>query len=116
MRSCGRVTSSSASARPRRVRKAELLIGPLVEERVESLSPGIEYRDLLVLNRRVAGTLRGRACPAPVGHPVIVSRIRRGGVQITPHPETAPRVRRPDPHGDAHGLLDRGDPGSSAIR
>ena len=72
---------------PEAVRKAELLIGPLVQERVESLSPGIEYRDLLVLDRKVAGTSAAGLSDA-VGHPVIVSRIRRGGVQITPHPET----------------------------
>jgi putative transport protein len=72
---------------PEAVRKAELLIGPLVEEQVESLSPGIEYRDLLVLDRKIAGTAAASLSEA-VGHPVIVSRIRRGGVQITPHPET----------------------------
>ncbi|MBZ5637732.1 MAG: transporter [Acidobacteriia bacterium] len=72
---------------PEAVRKAELLIGPLVQEQVERLSPGIEYRDLLVLDRKVAGTAAARLSDA-VGHPVIVSRIRRGGVQITPHPET----------------------------
>jgi putative transport protein len=71
---------------PEAVRKAELLIGPLVQEQVETLSPGIEYRDLLVLDRKVAGTAAARLSDA-VGHPVIVSRIRRGGVQITPHPE-----------------------------
>jgi putative transport protein len=72
---------------PEAVRKAVLLIGPLVQEQVENLSPGIEYRDLLVLDRKIAGTAATTLSDA-VGHPVIVSRIRRGGVQITPHPET----------------------------
>ncbi len=69
------------------VRRAELMIGPLVQERVESLSPGIEYRDLLVLDRKIAGTAAAGLSDS-VGHPVIVSRIRRGGVQITPHADT----------------------------
>jgi putative transport protein len=72
---------------PEAVRKAELLIGPMVQEHLESLSPGIEYRDLLVLDRKVAGTTSA-SLSETVGHPVVVSRIRRGGVQITPHPET----------------------------
>lgn len=72
---------------PEAIHKAELLIGPLVPESVERLSPEIEYRDLVVINRKIAGTPLGHISPA-VGHPVIVSRIRRGGVQITPQPET----------------------------
>ena len=63
--------------------KAELLVGPTVTEAVERLSPDIEYRDLVVINRKVAGT-EVAALAALVGRPVIVSRIRRGGVQITP--------------------------------
>jgi putative transport protein len=65
------------------VRKAELLIGPTVTEAVVRLSPGIEYRDLVVINRKVAGTEVAELA-ALVGRPVIVSRIRRGGVQIAP--------------------------------
>lgn len=69
------------------VKKAELLIGPTVTEAVEQLSPGIEYRDLVVINRKVAGTEIAELA-ALVGRPVIVSRIRRGGVQITPLADT----------------------------
>lgn len=69
------------------VRKAQLLVGPMVEESVERLSPDIEYRDLMVIERRVVGTEVSGISEA-VGHPVVVSRIRRGGVQITPHPGT----------------------------
>jgi len=69
------------------VRKTELLIGPAVTEAVERLSPGIEYRDLVVLNRQVAGTEVAELA-ALVGRPVIVSRIRRGGVHITPLADT----------------------------
>ena len=69
------------------VRKTELLIGPTVTEAVEQLSPGIEYRDLVVINRKVAGT-EVAELPALVGRPVIVSRIRRGGVHITPLADT----------------------------
>ena len=69
------------------VHKAELLIGPLVEESVERLSPGIEYRDLVVISRKLVGSPLTQLSSA-VGHPVIVSRIRRGGVHITPHPDT----------------------------
>jgi putative transport protein len=68
-------------------RKAELLVGPIVTEAVEQLSPGIEYRDLVVINRKVAGTEVAELAPL-VGRPVIVSRIRRGGVQITPLADT----------------------------
>lgn len=69
------------------VRKTELLIGPAVTEAVEQLSPGIEYRDLVVLDRQVAGTEVAELA-ALVGRPVIVSRIRRGGVHITPLADT----------------------------
>lgn len=69
------------------VHRAELLIGPIVHESVEELSPGIEYRDLVVINRTVAGLPVAQVSKA-VGHPVIVSRIRRGGVHITPQAET----------------------------
>ncbi len=73
------------------VRKAELLIGPTVTEAVERLSPGIEYRDLVVIDRAVAGTEIGELT-ALVGRPVIVSRIRRGGVHITPLADTTLEV------------------------
>ncbi len=69
------------------VGRAQILIGPLVEASVERLSPDIEYRDLLVLNRKVAGLPASRIGEA-VGHPVVVSRIRRGGVHITARPST----------------------------
>jgi putative transport protein len=69
------------------LRKAELLIGPTVTEAVERLSPGIEYRDLVVINRTAAGTEVAELA-ALVGRPVIVSRIRRGGVNITPLADT----------------------------
>jgi putative transport protein len=69
------------------VRKAELLIGPSVTEAVEQLSPDIQYRDLVVINRRIAGTEVAQL-PALVGRPVIVSRIQRGGVHITPLADT----------------------------
>jgi putative transport protein len=67
------------------VKKAELLIGPSVQDRVEQSSPEIEYRDLVVINRKVVG-IEVDQLSRVVGHPVIVSRIRRGGVHITPHP------------------------------
>lgn len=67
--------------------KAELLVGPVVQERVEQSSPEIEYRDLVVINRKVVGIGVGEL-ERVVGHPVIVSRIRRGGVHITPAPGT----------------------------
>lgn len=69
------------------IHKAELLIGPLVKESVERLSPGIEYRDLAVIQRRIAGVPVAQISGV-VGRPVIVSRLRRGAVQITPRPET----------------------------
>ncbi len=68
-------------------RKAELLIGPTVGEAMDRFSPELGHRDLLVINRQVAGaTVAGLG--ARLGHPVVVSRIRRGGVHITPLPET----------------------------
>lgn len=69
------------------VRKAELLVGPVVEVGLERLSSGISHRDLVVIHRRVAGWATGRLA-VEVGSPVIVSRIRRGGVHITPRPDT----------------------------
>jgi putative transport protein len=72
---------------PDTIHKAELFIGPLVEEAVERASPSIEYRDLVVINRKVVGQPISDIARM-VGHPVIVSRIRRGGVHITPSPET----------------------------
>lgn len=68
------------------VAKAELLIGPQVHEAIDELSPEIAYRDLVVINRIVAGR-KIAELSAAVGHPVIVSRVRRGGVHINPHPE-----------------------------
>lgn len=68
------------------VGKAELLIGPQVQESIDELSPEIAYRDLVVINRNIAGRKISELAAA-VGHPVIVSRVRRGGVHITPHPE-----------------------------
>jgi putative transport protein len=67
------------------IRKAELLIGPTVGEAIERFSPDIGHRDLLVINRRVAGSTVAELS-STVGHPVVVSRIRRGGVHITPLP------------------------------
>lgn len=69
------------------VRKAELLVGPVVEVGLERLSTGISQRDLVVIHRRVAGTPVGRL-GLEAHAPVIVSRIRRGGVHITPRPDT----------------------------
>ncbi len=65
------------------VRKAELLVGPLVDAGIERMSSEIAHRDLVVIHRRVAGmTVQGLSLE--VGNPVIVSRIRRGSVHITP--------------------------------
>jgi len=72
---------------PDTIHKAELFVGPIVEESVERLSPGIEYRDLVVINRKVVGEPISELS-RKVGHPVIVSRIRRGGIHITPQPDT----------------------------
>jgi len=69
------------------IRRAKLLVGPEVDAAVEKLSPEIEYRDLVVINRSIVGKRVGDLSSV-VGHPVIVSRIRRGGVHITPHPGT----------------------------
>jgi putative transport protein len=67
------------------VKKAELLVGPSVQDLVEKSSPEIEYRDLVVINRKVVG-IGVDQLSRVVGHPVIVSRIRRGGVHIMPQP------------------------------
>jgi putative transport protein len=68
---------------PDAIRKADLLVGPTVGEAIERFSPDIGHRDLLVINRKVAGaTVADLATEA--GFPVVVSRIRRGGVHITP--------------------------------
>ncbi len=68
------------------IRKAELLIGPVVEATVERLSPDIDHRDLVVVNREIAGVPVARLA-ADAHRRVIVSRIRRGGVHITPLPD-----------------------------
>jgi putative transport protein len=68
------------------VQKAELLVGPVVEGVVERMSPDIDYRDLVVNNRKVVG-VPVKEVANDVQHPVVVSRIRRGGVHITPVPE-----------------------------
>jgi putative transport protein len=65
------------------ITKAELLVGPAVGEAIERFSPDIGHRDLLVINRRVAGATVAELS-AEAGFPVVVSRIRRGGVHITP--------------------------------
>jgi putative transport protein len=65
------------------IRKAELLVGPAVGEAVERFSPDIGHRDLLVINRKMAGAAVADLA-AEAGFPVVVSRIRRGGVHITP--------------------------------
>ena len=72
---------------PAAVHKAELLVGPTVGEAMERFSPEIGHRDLLVINRKVAGSTVAELA-AMLGAPLVVSRIRRGGVQITPRPET----------------------------
>jgi len=73
------------------IRKAELLIGPIVSEGLERIPAGIGYRDLLVIHRKVAGMTVARLS-VEAGNPVVVSRLRRGGVQITPHPGVALEV------------------------
>jgi putative transport protein len=69
------------------IRKAELLVGPAVGDGLERFSPELGHRDLIVIRRRAAGVTVA-AFGATLGHPVVVSRIRRGSVQITPRPET----------------------------
>ena len=69
------------------VHKAELLVGPTVGEAIERFSPEIGHRDLLVINRKLSGATAAELA-VELGHPVVVSRIRRGGVHITPRPET----------------------------
>ena len=68
------------------IRKAELLVGPTVGEAIDRFSPDIGHRDLLVINRKVAGAAVADLA-AEAGFPVVVSRIRRGGVHITPLPQ-----------------------------
>lgn len=73
------------------IKRAELLIGPAVGEETERFSPEIGHRDLLVINRKLAGvTVADLAAVA--GFPVVVSRIRRGGVHITPLPQATLEV------------------------
>ncbi len=76
---------------PEAVRKAELLVGPVVGDGLERFSPELGHRDLLVIRREVAG-VSVAGLGAELGHPVVVSRIRRGGVSITPQPETTLEV------------------------
>jgi putative transport protein len=71
---------------PEAIRKAELLVGPTVGEAIERFSPEIGHRDLLVINRKLAGQTVADLS-ADAGFPVVVSRIRRGGVHITPLPQ-----------------------------
>jgi putative transport protein len=71
---------------PTAIQRAELLVGPRVEMGIERLASDIEFRDLLVINRKVVGWSAEKLSTA-VGHPVIVSRIRRGGIGIRPSPE-----------------------------
>jgi putative transport protein len=74
------------------LRKAELLVGPTVGDALDRFSPELGHRDLLVINRQVAGETVA-ALGARLGHPMVVSRIRRGGgVQITPLPDTTLEV------------------------
>lgn len=68
------------------IRKAELLVGPTVGEAMERFSPDLGHRDLLVINRKLAGATVAELA-AEAGLPVVVSRIRRGGVHITPLPQ-----------------------------
>jgi putative transport protein len=68
------------------IRKAELLIGPTVGEAMDRFSPDLGHRDLLVINRKVAGSTVAEL-GAEAGCAVVVSRIRRGGVHITPLPQ-----------------------------
>jgi putative transport protein len=69
------------------LRKAELLVGPTVGEAMERFSPEIGHRDLLVINHKVAGATAAELA-VELGHPVVVSRVRRGGVHITPRLDT----------------------------
>ncbi len=74
------------------LRKAELLVGPTVGDALDRFSPELGHRDLLVINRQVAGETVA-ALGARLGQPMVVSRIRRGGgVQITPLPDTTLEV------------------------
>ncbi len=73
------------------VQKAELLVGPAVGGETERFSPEIGHRDLLVINRKLGGTTVAELS-ADAGFPVVVSRIRRGGVHITPLPQATLEV------------------------
>lgn len=70
---------------PAAIQRAELMVGPRVEVGIERLASDIEFRDLLVINRTVVGW-SAEKLSAAVGHPVIISRIRRGGIGIAPRP------------------------------
>lgn len=72
---------------PAAAHKAELLVGPTVGDAMERFSPEIGHRDLLVINRKVAGATAAELA-ALLGAPVVVSRLRRGGVHITPGQDT----------------------------
>jgi putative transport protein len=68
------------------VRKAELAVGPLVEAGLERLPSDVDYRDLAVIRRELSGA-RIADLPARIGAPLIVSRLRRGGIQLAPGPD-----------------------------
>jgi putative transport protein len=72
---------------PDAIERAVLLIGPLVGEHRERFGSDIAHRDLVVLQRKVAGTKLSELSAA-CGCPVVVSRIRRGGIAITPEADT----------------------------
>jgi putative transport protein len=72
---------------PEAIERAVLLIGPLVGEHHERFGSDIAHRDLVVLQRKVAGTKLSELSAA-CGCPVVVSRIRRGGIAITPEADT----------------------------
>lgn len=69
------------------VRKAELAVGPLVEAGLDQGPSTIDHRDFVVLRRDLAGTTV-RELPARLGGPVVVSRLRRGGLRLPPTPKT----------------------------
>jgi putative transport protein len=72
---------------PDAIERAVLLIGPLVGEHDERFGSDIAHRDLVVLQRKAAGTKLSELSAA-CGCPVVVSRIRRGGIAITPESDT----------------------------
>jgi putative transport protein len=72
---------------PDAIERAVLLIGPLVGEHDERFGSDIAHRDLVVLQRKAAGTKLSELSAA-CGCPVVVSRIRRGGIAITPEADT----------------------------